>query len=259
MTTRHRVLEGILLRLARLPDAGGLVLRGGMLMRHWFRPVPRPVEDVDLVATFPFSVEDAARRFLPVLSDTAVADGVTFDAGRARVDGIWLDTHTPGVRIFASGVFNNVEADFHVDITFALRLRPAPVLGDLATASGLSARVWTCRPETILAQKMQALWHYGMLSWRPKDLNDLRLLLARVPMDAAEARDAILALFSALGGTMDDARALFAPSSWWGMKLTSARWMDFVKSPQGRHAPRDLSAIVTEIAGRLGPVLEGSS
>jgi len=56
---------------------------------------------------------------------------------------------------------------------------------------------------------------------------------------------------------MDDARALFTPSSWWGMKLTSARWQDFVKSPQGRNAPRDLSAIVTEIAARLGPILEG--
>jgi hypothetical protein len=31
---RHRLLEGILLRLARRPDAGAFVLRGGMLMRH---------------------------------------------------------------------------------------------------------------------------------------------------------------------------------------------------------------------------------
>src|SRR4051812_28856916 len=108
--TRHRLLEGVLLRLARLPDAGGLVLRGGVLMRQWFRPVPRPGGDGGLGATFPFSPEAAARRFLPVLSDTAVADGVTFAADRARLDGIWLDTHTPGVRVFASGTYGGVEA-----------------------------------------------------------------------------------------------------------------------------------------------------
>src|SRR5206468_2643440 len=64
---RHRLLEGALLRLARLPDADRFVLRGGMLMRLWFRPVARPAADLDLVATFPFSVEETARRALPLL------------------------------------------------------------------------------------------------------------------------------------------------------------------------------------------------
>src|SRR3954451_22584481 len=95
--TRHRLLEGVLLRLARRPDSAEFVLRGGMLMRHWFRPVPRPAEDLDLVATFPFAIEEAARRFLPVLADRAVADGVTFDAERVRVEAIFLDTGSPGV------------------------------------------------------------------------------------------------------------------------------------------------------------------
>src|SRR3954468_3539327 len=90
--TRHRLLEGVLLRLARRPDAAEFILRGGMLMRHWFRPVPRPAGDLDLVATFPFSLKEAARRFLPVLADGAVGDGVAFDAERAHVEGIWLET-----------------------------------------------------------------------------------------------------------------------------------------------------------------------
>ena len=60
--TRHRLLEGVLLRQARRPDAAEFIVRGGVLMRHWFRPVPRPTEDLDLVATFPFDVEEAARR-----------------------------------------------------------------------------------------------------------------------------------------------------------------------------------------------------
>jgi hypothetical protein len=41
------------------------------------------------------------------------------------------------------------------------------------------------------------------------------------------------------------------------MKLSSARWLDFVRSPRGSGAPRDLATVVAEVAGRLGPVLEG--
>jgi hypothetical protein len=253
---RHRLLEGVLLRLARRPDAGEFILRGGLLMRHWFRPIPRPAGDLDLVATFPFAVEEAARRILPVLSDTAVADGVAFEAERVHVEGIWVDTGTPGVRALVSGVADGTEVDFHVDITFGPHPRPAPVFGALPTACGEAARVWMCRPEAVAGHKMQALWHRGMLGWRPKDLNDLRLLLLHVPTDAADLRGAITAYLADVGGTGDDARALFGPSAWWGMKLSSARWLDFVKASPGQGVPRDLAAVAAEIADRLAPVLE---
>lgn len=255
--TRHRLLEGVLLRLARRLDARDFVLRGGMLMRSWFRPVLRAAEDLDLVAIFPFAVEEATRRFLPVLADGGVRDGVTIDAEGVRVEAIFLDTGSPGVRVFASGEAGGDEVDFHVDITFGPPPRPAPVFGEIPTACGESARVWVCRPETIVGQKMQALSHLGMLSWRPKDLNDLRLLLARVPMDDGNLRKAIAAYLADLGGTGDDARAIFGSASWWGMKLSAARWLDFVKASRGQDAPRDLAAVVAEIAARLNPVLEG--
>jgi hypothetical protein len=215
------------------------------------------VEDIDLVATFPFDVEEAARRFLPVLADGAVADGVVFDAERTRFEGIWLSTGSPGVRVFASGTAGGVEEDFNVDLTFGPFPRPAPVFGEIPTASGEAARVWMCRPEAVVGHKMQALWHRGLAGWRPKDLDDLRLLLARMPMDDADLRGAIAAYLADAGGTGDDARAIFGPESWWGMKLSSARWLDFVKSSRGRGAPRELAEVVAEVAGRLAPILEG--
>jgi hypothetical protein len=254
---RHQLLEGVLLRLARRPDANEFVVRGGILMRHWFRPVPRPAEDLDLVAIFPFCMEAAAARFLPVLADETIADGVVFDHDRTRVEGIWLETGTPGMRVFASGVVGATEADFHVDITFGPRPRPAPVFGVIPTAYGEAARVWMCRPEAVAGHKMQALWHRGMLGWRPKDLNDLHLLLTRVPMDDTELCEAIVSYLADVGGTVDDARQLFGPSSWWDKKMSSARWLDFVRSLRGQDVPRDLAVVITEVSKRLAPILEG--
>ncbi len=256
-TTRHRLLEGILLRLARLPDAGGLVLRGGMLLRHWFRPMRRPALDLDLVAPSPLTVEEAAHRYLPLFAQSAVVDGVTFDAEGIHVEGIWRHTDNPGVRVHAYGILGEDEADFQVDVTGGPPPRPAPVFGELPTACGQTARVWMCRPESIVAQKIQALWHLGMMGWRPKDLNDLRLLLARMPLGDADLREAITAYMADLGRTGADARAVFEPSSWWGMKRSSARWLDFVKSSRGQDVPRDLGGVVAEAAARLAPVLEG--
>jgi hypothetical protein len=255
--TRHRLLEGVLLRLARLPDADHFILRGGMLMRLWFRPVARPAADLDLVATFPFSVEETARRFVPLLADRGVDDGVTFDTERFRVEGIWQNTDFPGVRLFASGEVDGVEDEFSVDVTFGEPLLPKPEPGEYPTLGGeRSARLWMCRPETITGRKLHALMHMGMLHWRPKDLNDLRLLLDRVPMNPADLPAAIAASFTSRGNTTADARSLFRRDSWWTMKMSRARWQDFVEESGGHAVPGNLAEVVAEVAERLGPILD---
>jgi Nucleotidyl transferase AbiEii toxin, Type IV TA system len=253
--TRHRLLEGVLLRLARRPDAGGLAVRGGVLLRHWFRPLSRPALDLDLMAPSPLTVEEATRRHLPLFGEAA-GDGVAFDLDRLRVEGIWRHTAHPGVRIHAHGAVGDDEADFQVDITGGPPPRPAAVMGELPTASGPPARVWVCRPEAVAGQKVQALWHLGMHGWRPKDLDDLRMLLERLPMDPAALREAIGAAFAEMSGTGDDARALFGASAWWGMKLSSARWDDFLES-RGRGETGGLAGVVAGVCARLAPVLEG--
>jgi hypothetical protein len=251
------LLEGVLLRLARLPDADRFVLRGGMLMRHWFRPLPRPAGDLDLVATFPFSVEETARLFTPLLSDRGPADGVTFDAERFRVEGIWLNTDFPGVRLFACGTAGGIEDQFSVDVTFGEPLVPAPTLGEYPAHGGrLAARLWMCRPETITGRKLHALWHMGMMHWRPKDLNDLRLLLSRVPMGPAHLPEAIARSFTSRGDVAADAGTVFGPGSWWGLKRSSARWQDFARRSAGQDVPANLASVVAEVSGRLRPVLE---
>ena len=77
-------------------------------------------------------------------------------------------------------------------------------------------------------------------------------LIARPSIDVEGMR----AYLADVGGIGDDARALFGPASWWGMKLSSARWLDFVKSARGQDVPRNLADVVAEISGRLAPILE---
>jgi len=253
--TRHRLLDGVLLRLAGRPDVDAFVVRGGVLMRHWFRPVPRPADDLDLIATFPFDVEETVRRVLPILADDE-ADGVAFDVGRAHVERIGLDTG-PAVRFFVAGTADAEEVDLKIDVTFGRTTPPAPVLGELPTATGTPARVWASRPEAVVGHKVQALCHRGMVGWRAKDLDDLHLLLCRVPMDATTLRDAVAAHVADAGATVADARGLFGPGSWWGLKVVAARWRDYVNAARRPGVPRDLAAVVAKVAERLVPILEG--
>ena len=184
----------------------------------------------------------------------SVADGVTFDVEGIAVEGIWLRSDHPGIRMHVRGTYAGNEDDIQVDVTGGPPPTPAAVMSELPTTSGV-IRLWTCRPESIVGQKIQALWHLGMLGWRPKDLDDIRLLLERMPMDDVALREAISATFAELGGTGHDARSVFAAESWWSMKHASARWGDFVAGTS-RNGVRDLSIVVANVAARLQPILE---
>ena len=250
---RHRLLEGVLLRLARVPDATDFVLRGGMLMRLWFRPLDRPASDVDLAATIPFDAKETGRRLVPLLADRDIDDGVVFDAERVRVEGIWLDTPFPGVRMFASGEVDGIEDEFSLDVTFGEQLVPEPTTSDYLTSSSCVARLRMCRPETIVGRKLHALAHMGALHWRAKDLNDLCLLLKRVPLDPDALVGAIASSFTTRGNTTADARALFR-HEWWTRKTSTVRWQDLVASGRaGASGP--LARVVAEVAEKLEPVL----
>jgi hypothetical protein len=131
------------------------------------------------------------------------------------------------------------------------------VFGPLPTASGRTADIWMCRPEAVIGHKVQALLHRGHTGWRPKDLNDLRLMLARVPFDTADLRAAVTAYVADVGRTAAEARNLFGPATWWGTKAAAARWRDFADEAREQTVPHDLAAVVAGVSQRLNPVLEG--
>ena len=75
------------------------------------------------------------------------------------------------------------------------------------------------------------------------------------PMEQVEV--AITAYLADLGRGGDHVRTVFGLSSWWGMKLCSARWLDFARASPGLEVPKDLAGVVAAVADRLAPILEG--
>ena len=250
----HRLLEGVLRRLANSLHASSFALRGGMLLRHWFRPLPRFAGDLDLAATFPFDVEETERRLGALLTAPNIGDGIVFDS-RRRVRGIWLNTDFPGVRMHAAGRIGPNSHVFSVDVTFGEELFPPPEQAPYVLSSGDSFPLWMCRPETIVGRKLHALWRMGVRHWRPKDLDDLRLLLDAAAMDQQQLAEATAVSFSSRGDPRGAARSLFAAETWWNTKTAEARWLDFAAAA-AHEVPEILTGVVAEVEEKLRPVWE---
>jgi hypothetical protein len=254
-TVRHHVLEGVLLRLSRLPNAVDFVLRGSMLTRAWVAPGARVADDLDFVGTFPHDVDDTARRFRMALTIADVEDDVCIDTSSFRVRGIWLNSPFPGVRLSVRIGFGHADQTLQIDVGFNDPLVPAARRMDYPLLLGSPASVWMVRPETAVAWKLHGLAEMGPQGWRPKDLYDLHLLTGSVALDTAELIPAIEAAFLSRGYSVTDAEAMFTTPDWWELKSARVKWREYRSSQPTTHGMDDLQTVVNQAHERLRPAL----
>ncbi len=242
---------GLLRRLARSPLAEELVLRGGMMMRLWAGPVPRPVEDIDFLALFPFDTASTLAR-LESLCRLEAGDEVRFGALRSEV--IWAETDFPGVRAFVTVELPDAEPfELRVDTGFGDPMDPPPTWTEQSLREGAPARVLACRPETLFAWKVHGLFERGKGRFRPKDLFDVYLMAKHAPLEPALLPRALRLAFESRGDSLELTSRLvsgeFGQSPW-----SLEKWVRFRNSlPEGR--PEKLSEVVASVAAVLGPVV----
>jgi hypothetical protein len=253
-TVRHHVLEGVLRRLSRSPNAGDFVLRGSMLTRAWVAPRVRVADDLDFVGTFPHDVNDTARRFVPALSPAEIEDGVCIEVQSFRARGIWMKSAFPGVRLSVRAGFGQTDQTLQIDVGFNDPLVPSQQQMDYPMLLGPPAPLWAVRPETALAWKLHGLAEMGPHGWRPKDLHDLYLLVESMPLEDGSLPSAIEAAFVSRGYALTDA-AVFTATDWWELKSARVKWAEYRRDRPTDDGADDLRALVDRVHQRLRPAL----
>src|SRR5262249_44053882 len=102
--------------------------------------------------------------------------------------------------------------------------------------------------------KLDGLFDHGAKRWLAKDLYDLYLLTAHVPLDEATLAEAIRVAFAAHADPLDEVRQVVYARSWWERPSAQARWEKF-RSAAGVRVPADLLAVAGAVARRLRPAL----
>jgi hypothetical protein len=250
-----RAGAAVLRRLARTPERESFVLRGGLMMRLWSGPVPRPVEDLDFLGRFPVDAADTVTRLESVLR-IGVEDGFSFGALKSEV--IWAETAFPGVRVFVETRLPGVDGSFElrIDTGFGDPMDPGPAWTEYDVGEAEAARVLACRPETLLGWKVHGLFERGKGRFRPKDLFDVYLLTRYAPLDVPLLPRALRLAFESRGDSLALMERLmageFGRSPW-----SHEKWARYRHSqPEGR--PEALAEVVAAVATALRPTWEAA-
>ena len=180
LLTRY-VLERLLYRLSQTAHRDRFVLKGAMLLTTWVQDPFRPTQDLDLLGfgnPDPEAMLAVFREVCAVVAD----DGVAFDAQALAVEAIRDDLEYGGLRLRTNATLDGARIRVVVDIGFGDAAEPEerelPVLLDLP-----APRIRAYRPETVIAEKFQAMVMLGRANSRMKDFYDIWVLSR---MDMAE-------------------------------------------------------------------------
>lgn len=172
LLTRY-ALERFLYRLSLSPHRNRFALKGAMLVTIWFGNTLRPTQDVDLLG-FGDPDPEAMLAIFREIAAIPVDDGLVIHLDTFRVDHIREELEYGGLRLKADAEIAAARIRLVTDIGFGDATEPGlqeltlPVLLDLPAPV-----LKTYRPETVIAEKFQAMVVLGRANSRMKDFYDL--------------------------------------------------------------------------------------
>jgi hypothetical protein len=170
-------LERLLYRLGQSPYRAGFVLKGAMLLRAWSVSMHRPTRDLDLLGRGEHTLARLESIFAEVWRLPVEDDGLELEPGSIRGEEIREAQEYGGVRVTMTARLASARIRIQVDVGFGDAVTPRPAELAYPTLLGGPAPVLLAYPpETVVAEKLQAVVALGLANTRMKDFYDLWIL-----------------------------------------------------------------------------------
>lgn len=247
MLTRY-VLERLLYRLGRSGHRDRFVLKGAMLLTTWLAHGDRGARDLDLLAYGGSGEARISGVFTEILATPVEDDGVVFDIDSLKLEPIRAGDDYGGTRLRTTATLAGARVAVIVDIAFGDSVRPGleeiayPVLLDQP-----APRLLSYAPETVIAEKLQAMVSLGRANTRMKDFYDLWSLATQTPArDPTRLAEAIGATFARRCTELPAAPPDALTPTFATDPLKQRQWSAFARDIAD--APGDLVEVVAAIA-----------
>lgn len=250
-------IERLLYRLSVSEHADDFVLKGATLFALWLGRPHRATRDLDLLGRGSPDVDRLVLVFREVASVPCPEDGVTFDAESIAGQPIREGATYSGVRIAVPARLTTARIKVQVDIGLGDATVPPPRPETLPSLLDLPApTLGSYAPETVVAEKLEALVVLGLETSRMKDLYDLDLLRRTFAFDD-DLVAAVEATFSRRGTPIPDQPPVGLTEGFSSDAVKQMQWRAFLRKATHGEG-HDLHEVVTGLRGWLWPVLQAA-
>lgn len=250
-------IERLLYRLSQSPAGSKYLLKGANLFAIWAKAPFRSTGDVDLLG---FGASDAAatrKTFVDLCKLKVTDDGLVFDAGSLRIETLREEEEYQGLRVRLEAKLGSAVIPVQADIGFGDAVHPEPqelvypaLLEDMP-----AAKVRAYPPETVIAEKLEAMVRFGELTSRVKDHYDLWAIARTFPFDMDVLGSAIANTFKRRGAEIPPSTPAPLTPAFAADRAKQALWDAFLVRAAPALAPPPFADVVSEVRAFLDPVL----
>jgi predicted nucleotidyltransferase component of viral defense system len=255
-------LEGILRRLAHSSYRDHFVLKGGLLLFGLKAHLARATRDLDLLGrNTPIDPDSVAALMREIcLQPLPEDDGLHYDTESITTEIITEENEYPGVRARFYGYLDHARSRVVVDVAAGDPIVPGPRAFPYPTLLGQQPLILQAYSvESVVAEKLDALAHRGLLTSRLKDCYDLWLLCQQHAFDGAFLQQAIQATFAARGRAFTPELPTILTPLFAKDAQKQQQWAAFLDAKSASSAPASLADALAPVTTLLVPLWQASS
>lgn len=255
--TRY-AMERLLFRLSQTEATERYVLKGAMLFVTWPEHVFRPTSDLDLLGHGDPDPVAITELFTRICQVEVPDDGIVFDPATLKVEPVRETDKYQGVQLSLKGELSRAVIPVQVDIGFGDHVYPPPnrqifpcLLPDLPAAN-----ILMYPPETVVAEKFEAMIRFGDANGRIKDFHDIWVMTRTFSFD-------LPSLVEAIGGTLRRRETAIPTEMPAGLTESFARiaeerglWSGFLRRNPPTLQPPSFLELLQDLRRFFGPVID---
>jgi predicted nucleotidyltransferase component of viral defense system len=247
--------ERLLYRLSQSSHRDAFILKGAMAFDLWIGTEHRPTRDIDLLGHGSNEPESMEGTFREILSTRVEPDGVEFDLDSIETQRMAVGEPYPGIRVRVDADLGGARIKLHIDVGFGDAVSPSPRLASFPTLLDFPApEIRAYPPETIVAEKFEAMVDLGIANTRLKDFYDVWLLADTILFDGQALSTAVRTTFTRRG-TRTPMEVPLALSDAFAMDTAKLQqWEAFVKRSGLEEVP-PLASVIEALRAFLVPLI----
>lgn len=254
--TRYAI-ERFLFRLGQTEAAERYVLKGAVLFLTWPQHTFRPTGDLDLLGHGDPKLAAITDLFTGICSVEFADDGIAFDAATIQVEAMREAETYRGVRLRVVGELARARIPVQVDIGFGDHVFPAPrrqAFPGLIPGLPLPS-ILMYPPETVVAEKFEAMIRFGVGNSRLKDFHDIWVTTRTFRFDLPVLVEAILGTFGRRGTVAPAQMPVALTAAFARQALDGGLWSGFLRRNPPAQMPPPFAQVQEELRQFFGPVI----
>ena len=251
---QHFAIERFLYRLAQSQYSTEFILKGALLFRVWGLPAFRPTRDIDLLGNTDNEVDNLTNIIREVCKGNVQDDGMFFDPETVIGERIKEDADYEGVRIRFVGLLGKTRVHLQIDVGFADVVSPKPVQIKYPVLLPFpEPELRSYPPESVVAEKFQAMIYLGLINSRMKDFYDLWAMSNQFVFSGNLLQEAIRKTFANRKSNIPEELPVALSEQF--ARDKQVQWSAFLKTTGIKDAPERIKSVQERLQNFLLPVL----